>query len=85
MTWDDVYNALRDFVYNYTELAIWIGLLLLGITLFWMMVYSIPVRRNMTIILVLAGLIAWAGFEYGYLEWPEPARYPVESPPGERI
>jgi hypothetical protein len=70
MTWDGVYSALRDFIYNYTELAIWLGLGLLALTLFWLMVYSISVRRNMTIIIILAGIAVWAGFEYGFLEWP---------------
>jgi hypothetical protein len=73
MSWDSVYNTFRDFIYNYTELAIWIGLLLLVITLFWMMVYSISFRRNMTVILILAALAVWGAVEYGLIEWPAPA------------
>lgn len=84
MTLDDINNALRDFIYNHTELAIWIGLIVLVIALFWMMVYSITVRRNLTIILVIAAVIVWAAFEYGYLEWPDTTtveRVPAEPSP----
>src|SRR5690606_13611949 len=84
MTLDDINNALRDFIYNHTELAIWIGLIVLVIALFWMMVYSITVRRHLTIILVIAGRMVWADCEYGYFEWPVRTtveRVPAEPPP----
>jgi hypothetical protein len=65
MTWNDVQSALHDFIYNHTELAIWIGLVILVVALFWMMVYSITLRRNITIILILAAIIVWAAVQYG--------------------
>lgn len=84
MTWDGIYNALRDFIYNYTELAIWLGLLLLAVTLFWMMVYSISVRRNVTIIAILVALIVGAAVKYGYIEWPFPVEPTVQEEPLEQ-
>jgi type IV secretory pathway VirB6-like protein len=67
MTWDDVYNSARDFIYNYTELAIWLGLLLLLIILFWMMMYFIAVRRFIAVMVVMGAVLVWALLEYGYI------------------
>ncbi len=67
LTWDKIYNTIRDFFYNHTEIAIWTFLVLLVVVLFWLMVYSVAVRKFMTIVLIVAALVAYGLYYYGYL------------------
>lgn len=76
LSWGDIFGATHDFIYNHTELAIWLGLSLLLIIVFALLVYSIAFRRFLAIVLLFAGLAVYGLHYFGY--WDR-AHAPVES------
>jgi hypothetical protein len=77
LTWDNIRNTLRDFIYNHTEIAIWTFIVLLAVVLFWLMVYSVAVRRFMTVVLLVTAIVAYGLYYYGFFTPPDTVLVPV--------
>lgn len=71
LTWNDIYNAGRDFLYNYTELAIWLGIGFLIFILFWLLAYSFEARRMFVIVMLLLVGLSYALYYFGVYFVPD--------------
>jgi len=68
LTWADVYGVWHDFVYNHTELAIWLGVSLVTFIMFWFVVYSTTMQRLIVIVFVILAVTYGLNL-YGYIDF----------------
>lgn len=60
MTYDEIMNKLDYYIYNHTELVIWLTLALLAVIVVWWSINSISFRYTIGIIALMTALALWA-------------------------
>ncbi|MDX2264543.1 MAG: hypothetical protein NW215_06200 [Hyphomicrobiales bacterium] len=60
MTYDQIVERLTYYVYNHTELVIWISLITLVVIVVWGAIYSISFRYTIAVIAILTAAALWA-------------------------
>lgn len=60
MSYDEIVSKFNYYLYNHTELVIWLCLIFLIVVIVWGAIYSISFRYTVSIIALMTAVSLWA-------------------------